>query len=99
MIDGVTDSVYPAAQPPARSPASNGKEARPEEEGRTLGDAVELSPMAREQIDHPESMPVRSELVERVRAEIDAGTYLDNLTDEMLDALVERLHQVLNTRP
>lgn len=54
--------------------------------------------MAREQIERSESMPIRGELVERIRAEIDAGTYLTDLTDEMLDALVERLHQVLNAR-
>jgi anti-sigma28 factor (negative regulator of flagellin synthesis) len=98
MIDGVTDSVQPAAQPPPQSGAPHNKEARPEEESRTLSDAVELSPMAREQIERSESMPIRGELVERIRAEIDAGTYLTDLTDEMLDALVERLHQVLNAR-
>ena len=53
------------------------------------GDRVELSDAAESQMG---SEPYRAELVARVRAEIADGTYL---TDEKLDAVVERLHQEL----
>lgn len=53
------------------------------------GDCVELSHVAESQM---EGEPFRAELVQRVRAEIADGTYL---TDEKLDAVVERLHREL----
>lgn len=54
------------------------------------GDSVELSNVAQAQIAGDE--PFRSELVQRIRAEIADDTYL---TDEKLDAVVERLHRDL----
>src|SRR5262245_41833681 len=53
------------------------------------GDCVELSNVAESQM---VGEPYRAELVARVRAEIADGTYL---TDEKLDAVVERLHREL----
>jgi anti-sigma28 factor (negative regulator of flagellin synthesis) len=89
MIDSVTNSIHAAAQATKRGAAPPGDETRSPEErfGRT--DAVELSPAAREELTRDESMPIRSGLVERVRAEIAAGTYL---TDDKLEAVVNQLH-------
>lgn len=56
---------------------------------RLRGDSVELSDVAEARIG---GEPFRSELVQRVRAEIADGAYL---TDEKLDAVVERLHREL----
>lgn len=53
------------------------------------GDFVELSDVAESKIG---GEPYRTELVQRVRAEIANGTYL---TDEKLDAVVDRLHRDL----
>jgi anti-sigma28 factor (negative regulator of flagellin synthesis) len=57
---------------------------------RRGGDSVELSHVAQSQIADEE--PFRSELVQRIRAEIADDKYL---TDDKLDAVVERLHREL----
>lgn len=53
-------------------------------------DSVALSPAAQEHLDA--AAQPRTELIERVRAEIRAGTYL---TDDKLNATAERLAKVL----
>lgn len=53
------------------------------------GDRVELTPKARAEM---AEKPIRSELVSEIRQQIADGTYL---TDEKLDAVVERLHRDL----
>jgi anti-sigma28 factor (negative regulator of flagellin synthesis) len=92
MIDGVTNSVHAPPQAATRGEAPSGEETRPAQEpiGRT--DAVELSAAAQEQLECDESAPIRAKLVEQVRAEIAAGTYL---TDEKLEAAVKRMHAEL----
>lgn len=57
---------------------------------RESSDAVELSPVARRTAES--AAPIRGELVSRVRAEIENGTYL---TEDKLDAVVNRLHREL----
>ncbi len=94
MINGVTNPINAAAQSTARSGARAGDEARPAKGHPDRTDAVELSDTAQEQIEHGEAGPVRTELVERVRAEIAAGTYL---SDDKMDAAVSRLHEALFT--
>lgn len=54
-------------------------------------DRLELSSTALENMQSSES-GVRPHLVQRIRGEIAAGTYL---TDEKLDAVVDRLHREL----
>lgn len=54
---------------------------------RAESDAVELSGAASEHVGTAER-PVRTNLVQRIRAEIAAGTYL---TDEKLDAAIDGL--------
>ena len=51
-------------------------------------DSVSLSPEARAAARAGENEPVRTELVNRVRQELDARTYM---TSEKLDAAVDRL--------
>jgi len=92
MINGVTNSVHATTQPAARGATPRGEEAHPAKDPSGRTDAVELSEAGREQIEQSESAPVRTELVERVRAEIAAGTYL---TGDKLDAVVERLHDAM----
>ncbi|MFQ5805032.1 MAG: flagellar biosynthesis anti-sigma factor FlgM [Phycisphaerae bacterium] len=92
----MTNPVDAATQPTARRGARRSEEARPAQEhpARTDTDAVELSEAAQEQIERYESGLVRTELVERVRAQIAAGAYL---TDDKLDAVVNRLHEAMFT--
>lgn len=90
MINGVTDPVHAARQPSARSRAPVGEEAWAAKAGFGQADAVELSEAARQQVEGGLSAPIRTGLVERVRAEIAAGTYL---TEDKLDALVDRVHE------
>jgi anti-sigma28 factor (negative regulator of flagellin synthesis) len=92
MINGVTNPVHATTQSAPRSGAPANQEARPTKEAPGRTDAVELSETAQEQIERGDSAPLRTELVERVRAEIAAGTYL---TDDKLDAVVNRLHEAL----
>ena len=93
MINGVTNSAHAAAQPPGREATAANEEARPTKGCPVSADAVELSEAAQEQLRRSESMPIRTTLVERVRAEIAAGTYL---TDDKLDAAVSRVHEELS---
>lgn len=64
----------------------NAREAR-----GAVGDSVELSSAARTEVASADDA-VREDLVQRVRAEIEAGTYL---TDDKLDVVVDRLHREL----
>lgn len=52
-------------------------------------DEVAISKSALDALDQP---PIRKELVERIRAEIEAGTYLN---DDKLDAVAGKLEQLL----
>lgn len=94
MIDGVTNSVPAMAQAAARGETPAGEETRSPEERLGQTDAVELSPAAREQLARDESTSIRAGLVERVRAEIAAGTYL---TDEKLEAAANQMHAEMFT--
>lgn len=93
MINGVTGSAHAAGRPTEREAAGASQEARPAKPGSVPADAVELSEAAQEQLRHSESMPIRTTLVERVRAEIAAGTYL---TDDKLDVAVSRVHEEMS---
>ncbi len=88
MIEGVSNPMQAATPQVGHggpvSPESGREAARAYE--RT--DAVELSPMAREHLERSGEQSIREDLVERVRAEIAAGTYL---TDDKIDAVVDRL--------
>lgn len=89
MIDGVTNPVQVATQATPRSEAPSGQATCLREERLDQqADAVELSETAQGRIERDEAAPVRTELVERVRAEIAAGTYL---TDGKLSVAAERL--------
>lgn len=74
--------VRPVA-PKVSSRSSGSSQPAPEQ-----GDTVEISPRARLASLISQVPEVRSDLVARVRAEIDAGTYE---TPEKLDIAVERL--------
>ena len=88
MIDGVTNPVHSAGQPAPRGESPCSQQACVPEEQYEQTDAVDLSPTARGQLGRDESAPIRTRLVERVRAEIAAGTYR---TDAKLDAAVSRM--------
>jgi len=89
MIDGVTNPVHAPTQATARGEAPAGEETRSPAERFGQTDAVELSPAAQQQLERDESAPIRTKLVERVRAEIAAGAYL---TDDKLEAAVNQMH-------
>lgn len=86
MIEGINNQISATPRPSPRGSVSQTDETQHKKEGS--GDAVELSATARQQIERPESTEIRKELVERVRAEIAADTYL---TDDKIDAVVNRL--------
>ena len=88
MIEGINNPVHAAAKPSARSGVSQTDGPQPGAERIDAGDALELSAAARKQIEQPDSQGIRTELVERVRSEIAAGTYL---TDDKIDAVIDRL--------
>lgn len=90
MIDGMINSTQPASPAATRVTGPPGAPARaaPEESG-AVRDAVDLSPAARDQMEQGDTRPIRLKMVERVRAEIAAGAYL---TDEKIDAVVNKLH-------
>ena len=88
MIDGVTNPVQAAPQTVARTETPTGRQAAAADERFDRADEVELSSAAREQMKEGESAEIRTKLVECVRAEIAAGTYL---TDAKLDAAIERM--------
>ena len=88
MIEGVTNPMQ-AATPPAEAGATPAAQpARAAQHAFEQGDAVELSATAREHLERSGQETIREGLVERVRAEIAAGTYL---TDDKIDAVVDRL--------
>jgi anti-sigma28 factor (negative regulator of flagellin synthesis) len=89
MIDGVTNPVNASTPAALRGEAPAGGEIRSSGESLGQTDAVELSPAAQQQLERDESAPIRANLVERVRAEIAAGTYL---TDDKLEAAVNQMH-------
>ncbi len=89
MIDGVTNPVHAATQATPQDETSSGRPTcSPGERFDHRADAVELSATAQERIERDEAAPVRTKLVERVRAEIAAGTYL---TDDKLGVAVDRM--------
>jgi len=90
MVDSVASSMNAAAQPAARSDPPHRATNRPASELPDRPDAVELSEAARQELERSDSAPIRTELVARVREEIASGQYL---TDDKLDAVVERLHE------
>ncbi len=57
-------------------------------------DVAEISQGAREAA-RADATPIRSELVQRIREEIQAGTYL---TDDKLDAVADRILQRLDVQ-
>lgn len=65
--------------------------ARGGEEPRRASDSIELSDAARSRLTS-EDQPIRSELVNRVRAEIASGKYE---TNDKLDVVIDRLHRDL----
>jgi len=79
MIESVSNSLPAAAQ------SADVRSQRVLEAAREQRDAVELSSAARQRL---EQTPIRRDLVERVREEIEAGTYL---TEDKIDAVVDRL--------
>jgi anti-sigma28 factor (negative regulator of flagellin synthesis) len=92
MINRVTNSVQTNVPPVGREGAAPNQRTEALASRAGQADAVELSEAARRQIEQGEATTIRSELVERVRAEIAAGEYL---TDEKIDAVVDRLHEVM----
>lgn len=93
MIEGINNPVHAAAKPSARSGASQTDGVQNGSGRSESGDALELSAAARQQLESSESPAIRTELVERVRSEIAAGTYM---TDDKIDAVINRLmHKVL----
>ena len=92
MVNGVTNSALASAQCAARGTSAAGEETRRPKERPDPPDAVELSPVAKAHLRPPESAPIRTELVEQVRAQIAAGVYL---TDDKLHAAIDRLHDEL----
>jgi hypothetical protein len=93
MIDCAAQRIQPAMQSASgvfTIPKSGGDEAG---SGAAIArDAVELSDRARAKATAGESATMRVDLVQRVRSEIEAGTYL---TEQKLDAVVNRLHREL----
>ena len=93
MIEGVKNPVLPVTTAPTRVGGPPNEESRGQLEELTVAkDAVELSPAAQERIEQGDARPIRLKLVERVRAEIAAGTYL---TDEKLNAAVNGVQSEL----
>lgn len=90
MINGVPNPIHAATPSVVRSGAARNEEAESGHRHPDRADAVELSELARARMARDEAGPIRHDLVERIRAEIAAGTYL---TDDKIDAVVERLHQ------
>ncbi len=84
MIESVSNSL-PAAAQSAANQSADVRSQRVLEAAREQRDAVELSSAARQRL---EQTPIRRDLVERVREEIEAGTYL---TEDKIDAVVDRL--------
>lgn len=89
MIDVVTQSSPQAPSRPAGADASRPGAARAK--NAVARDSVELSRAAQSEVDGADQ-PLRDELVRRVRAEIEAGTYQ---SEEKLEVVVERLHREL----
>jgi negative regulator of flagellin synthesis FlgM len=82
-INGVNPS---AALPPISAPSvAKAPVVKP---GTQQEDTVEISPQARLASKLADVPPVRSELIARVKAEIQAGTYE---TSEKLDMAIDRL--------
>ena len=92
MINGVTNSVQASVATTGLTGSQSSVEALTSEERSSQTDAVELSTAAQQEMEKEDSGRIRINLVEQVRAEIAAGTYL---TDDKLDAVVNRLHAEL----
>ena len=92
-IDGVTSSVHTPRQPTPQTRTPQDDEARSTKEAPGPTDALDLSEVAQERIEGSGLVPVRTELVERIRAEMEAGKYDVN---DKLDAVVERLYELLS---
>ncbi len=88
MIEGVSNPMQAATPAVGGGGAASTEQARAAERTFAQTDAVELSPAARERLENSGQETIREDLVERVRAEIAAGTYL---TDDKINAVVDRL--------
>lgn len=89
MIQATTQSVI--AQSRGGSTLNRASKAADHAEATSKTDRLELSHTALENMSTGEG-GVRTDLVQRIRGEIAAGTYL---TNEKLDAVVDRLHREL----
>ncbi|MBI5863336.1 MAG: flagellar biosynthesis anti-sigma factor FlgM [Planctomycetes bacterium] len=89
MIQATAPPSVNESRPTPRSDTANrvaGKAA-----AELSNDRIELSTAAQEW-NRQEDTPIRTDLVQRVRAEISAGTYL---TDDKLNVVIDRLHRDL----
>jgi hypothetical protein len=91
MINGVSNPLL-AATSATRMNKRDVEQARPPEGLSNSMDTVDFSDAARERIEHGESGLIRRDLVERVRSEVAADTYL---TGDKLDAAIDRLFDSL----
>jgi len=90
MISAVTSQYQTGPGAAARG----NPDASAKERAANRGDAVDLSEAARKHIDEAAPPPIRTELVQRVRAELAAGTYL---TNEKIGIAAERLRDALHS--
>lgn len=91
MIQVATNPTYAVPRPAVSGDSVQRSNASSGERAAALTDQVELSDAARTQAG-PSDPPIRDALVQRVRQEIADGTYL---TDDKLNAVVNRLHKEL----
>jgi len=90
-VNGIHGSTGPGAVEPARAAGRSVAAAKPHQ----AGDTVEISLAARLAMKVREIPDVRTELVERVKGQIEDGTYE---SPERIDATVERLLDELGGR-
>ncbi|HOF18898.1 MAG TPA: flagellar biosynthesis anti-sigma factor FlgM [Phycisphaerae bacterium] len=84
--------INPAEAAKGIEPVSAANAAKPATQAAGVSDTVEISAAARLAARIEEIPPVRAELVERVKAEIAAGTYE---TPERIEIAVDRLMEEL----
>lgn len=90
MVNALANPVSPASRG-ANADSRTAIRARNADQPRRNSDVVDLSDAARSRL-ASEDQPIRSELVNRVRAEIAAGSYD---SDAKLDVVIDRLHREL----
>jgi anti-sigma28 factor (negative regulator of flagellin synthesis) len=90
----IESAISPIFKPPAQraGESERGSQTRTSPAEPLTADRVELSDAARAHLAGERSEPIRQGMVNRVRAEIGAGTYL---SDEKLDVAVDRLLDAL----